>query len=513
MSKQIIPEKILEQLHCTFCHEYLSVFPVHMYTENNSVTCGRCPVLEEQNPIRNVCYEGLASVFLYPCRFRSFGCSDTLPPNEIFLHEDCCQYRHYYCPVMPLGSCPWQGPSNELIRHFLDSHKAYTIEKGKIELDLVNQYNENYLFPQFGNVFLFQVIHDIELQTLWFDVCFIGSKNKAKSFNFLIEFSNENSTYTHVLERTEVHDDSHLILDKTRSVHIATEDLKQALEDPNNIICSVRILASDFVNDSKTCDELDKLSISTDLNDEFLVKIECPVCSEHMVPPIYQCILGHSVCGKCKPTLSDCPTCRSKIENTRNYLLEDLTSSLKYPCKYSEYDCKYVASAKTIKEHESECTYGPYECPMQFYSKCKWKGSLKNASDHLREEHEDNIVDFDLLSVPFDENMSDDDCLVAMSYGQVFRISIAYMHTTKIFNLSVELVGPSSDCINYAYELDFSDDSGTDRMFFKKKCLPYAKNGSVFTNDRAFLKIPLYLVENFIIRNEFCFGCVIKKIV
>jgi len=39
-------------------------------------------------------------------------------------------------------------------------------------------------------------------------------------------------------------------------------------------------------------------------------ELECPVCFEEAVPPIYTCNAQHLVCVKCRPSLKECGTCR-----------------------------------------------------------------------------------------------------------------------------------------------------------------------------------------------------------
>ncbi|KAJ8911290.1 hypothetical protein NQ315_015293 [Exocentrus adspersus] len=61
--------------------------------------------------------------------------------------------------------------------------------------------------------------------------------------------------------------------------------------------------------------------------------LECPVCKEYMHPPIYQCLLGHTMCNNCKSKADKCPMagCEANIETTRNYILEDLSKKVELP--------------------------------------------------------------------------------------------------------------------------------------------------------------------------------------
>jgi len=59
-----------------------------------------------------------------------------------------------------------------------------------------------------------------------------------------------------------------------------------------------------------------------DLNDQLTRLFECPVCFEHIVPPIFQCLLGHLICNKCVLMCENCPTCRNPFNSKRNLYME-----------------------------------------------------------------------------------------------------------------------------------------------------------------------------------------------
>lgn len=62
-----------------------------------------------------------------------------------------------------------------------------------------------------------------------------------------------------------------------------------------------------------------------DLNDQLTRLFECPVCFEHIVPPVYQCLLGHLICHKCVLMCDNCPTCRNPFNSKRNLYMEKVT--------------------------------------------------------------------------------------------------------------------------------------------------------------------------------------------
>ena len=75
------------------------------------------------------------------------------------------------------------------------------------------------------------------------------------------------------------------------------------------------------------------------IDDEVKKEVTCPVCFEMMTPPaeIWQCVLGHPVCGDCKRGHEErslyprqarlCPTCREPIIG-RSIMMENLVKAI-----------------------------------------------------------------------------------------------------------------------------------------------------------------------------------------
>lgn len=95
-------------------------------------------------------------------------------------------------------------------------------------------------------------------------------------------------------------------------------------------------------------------------NDKILRQLfECPICKDYMVPPIHQCVSGHTLCNACKAKLEKCPSCEGKIEDTRNYTLEEVAEKAELPCQYETDNCAFRAGVKRIAAHELDCSLKP----------------------------------------------------------------------------------------------------------------------------------------------------------
>ena len=76
--------------------------------------------------------------------------------------------------------------------------------------------------------------------------------------------------------------------------------------------------------------DVDLGSVETD---SVLTLMECPVCLDHITPPVKQCVKGHLVCVDCFPRLAHCPTCRGNMSEERNLAMEQISRLLNYPCR------------------------------------------------------------------------------------------------------------------------------------------------------------------------------------
>ncbi|WVZ59938.1 hypothetical protein U9M48_010019 [Paspalum notatum var. saurae] len=66
--------------------------------------------------------------------------------------------------------------------------------------------------------------------------------------------------------------------------------------------------------------------------------LECPMCYDPLVPPIYQCGVGHLICNSCRVSLKKCLLCpRTAFE--RCFGMEHVVESIEVPCGFAKYGC------------------------------------------------------------------------------------------------------------------------------------------------------------------------------
>jgi hypothetical protein len=90
--------------------------------------------------------------------------------------------------------------------------------------------------------------------------------------------------------------------------------------------------------------------------------IECPICLEIPLPPIYLCAKGHIVCNSCQSRTYACPLCRERYCNTRSFVAEGIVEKCYLKCRYSEGGCKVTMKGSELGDHLNCCEFRPVKC-------------------------------------------------------------------------------------------------------------------------------------------------------
>lgn len=123
--------------------------------------------------------------------------------------------------------------------------------------------------------------------------------------------------------------------------------------------------------------------MENDMYSQLLVELECPVCTNYMMPPIRQCKSGHSICEVCRKRLPKCPLCQEKFLDSRNISLEGLAAKMHYPCVNKDSGCTAVLSLSEREQHEASCMYKGFKCGMD---RCTWVGKYEEIETHWGEK-------------------------------------------------------------------------------------------------------------------------------
>lgn len=200
------------------------------------------------------------------------------------------------------------------------------------------------------------------------------------------------------------------------------------------------------------------------LNSELQQLFECPVCIEISLPPIYQCPAGHIVCKDCKNKVRNiCPQCRMPLGNIRNRAMEQLASTISFPCKYKSNGCLDCFDYKTKIIHEDVCEMRPYLCPCPGSSCRKPCATLKDVLNHLQTAHTSitTLQGEDIVFLATDINLPGavDWVMMQSCFDHHFMLVLEKQEKNdgrQVFYAIVQLIGTRRQAENFAYRLELN---------------------------------------------------------
>lgn len=137
--------------------------------------------------------------------------------------------------------------------------------------------------------------------------------------------------------------------------------------------------------DSAAVGALKELAPTNDLKKA----LECPICNEVPLAPIYTCSSGHTICGRCRNEMR-CGICNEDMRNTsRNATVEMIVASSSFWCKYLADGCPAVVKGSEYRDHAASCEFRRLNCFEREVKPCP--GTLIRLKDyfrHLKMDHE-----------------------------------------------------------------------------------------------------------------------------
>jgi len=95
--------------------------------------------------------------------------------------------------------------------------------------------------------------------------------------------------------------------------------------------------------------------ITAQTSEQLLKTLECPVCMEIVIPPVFNCGNGHIICGLCHPRVPKCGLCASNFTTARNYTVESILALIDTTCRNSL--CSKALRADKLRDHLDTCEY------------------------------------------------------------------------------------------------------------------------------------------------------------
>jgi hypothetical protein len=186
--------ELLKELECPICLEYM-VSTINM-CENGHIICNSCKSKISICPScqgkfikgKNITLERIASIAVYPCKYREAGCKKTLKKENISYHNLECFYQSRECPFKKLSdvNCPWTGALTAIGSHAKCDHTDQTAEhSGAFEVTLQN-FNTVQRFCKaiFTLDKLFYLVWETTHHTFYFSVFCVGEKDEADQFTY-----------------------------------------------------------------------------------------------------------------------------------------------------------------------------------------------------------------------------------------------------------------------------------------------------------------------------------------
>jgi len=148
--------------------------------------------------VRNLALENLATQVMYPCKYRSYGCTETFDHDKIVGHEATCRYIPQVCPVakLAIGKCSWSGSYDDIKGHFQENHLGvcceyvegdfkiiYSLTTGMKYFSFIFAYNEVFFSLFLGESDIFYTV-----------LLYVGPPENAAKYKYKVEFVNKNDT-------------------------------------------------------------------------------------------------------------------------------------------------------------------------------------------------------------------------------------------------------------------------------------------------------------------------------
>lgn len=216
---------------------------------------------------------------------------------------------------------------------------------------------------------------------------------------------------------------------------------------------------------------------------DILKKLLCSVCGEYMsCAPIRMTYDGAVLCGRCCD-LEDKPTLRIT-------LYEDLAEMLVFPCANKTHGCTETFYMAEIKDHEEECEYRQYVCPVAESGQCDWSGSRKNILDHCKEQHRDKILQGP-HTIKHQINENNRKTFLLAAFEMLFIVHCKVCIISKNIYHSVHLIGKSAHAKQYRFKLEVSNNNDT---FIRRSdvapqgCMSLQEDTSVCVDINTILK-------------------------
>ncbi|XP_072392973.1 uncharacterized protein [Diabrotica undecimpunctata] len=472
-----LPTENLSRLLCIRCHKVLSRFPVFCSAEGFS--CGRCPY--PKNCIRNEIYELLAQKLKFPCCYKDRGCSENLFPKQVEQHESTCKFKKYLCPMNLTTACEWKGFSTELLEHYSQCHQMFIMQNAELfGVTFFSSKDENFLLSHKDNLYLINLAIDSQKNTFSCTVSYIRhNSDKGYNYYYKLIFQNKNKPCYEIQNPINV------------TTRVKLEDLVQSnsINSCNMGFGKIEIFKGEKMSKKHRKGE----ESNTNLDYDILQELECMICCEYMLPPIYQCLTGHSICEECKESIKECPICRKDFQNTKNFALAQIIEHLNYPCKYN--GCKFVTKSKDIRKHQTTCIYSPTNCQLKEHFDYFEETYVGEVYGHIVKNH-DYILHINCSEKSGTPKSIVRSCFLVIYESKIFKLLSLYANNKLCF--TAQFMEPYYESSSYRFDIDILDKEKKSVLRRTNSCSRMTDSKTAFDDDMAVIMFTHNEIQNFI---------------
>jgi len=238
--------------------------------------------------------------------------------------------------------------------------------------------------------------------------------------------------------------------------------------------------------------------------------LECPICFEICIPPVYSCTSGHHICENCynnEDLKKICGICSGVFNGTRNFFLENyFEQQCSWSCIYSKDGCQQVLLGQNLKTHQQVCQFRPLKCLICMDKRCvpysEYLNHLQTVHLLKTEECDDLDGEFKYILSYTELDLNPEKPLVPRNW---YTRPVKYQGRTFLtMNWSVEktfgswicLFGNEEDAKNFRFQITIRSHS------FNKKALRDESNMYSMTWEGPVF--PIRILEEEVLKNGKC---------
>ncbi|CAH1176966.1 unnamed protein product [Phaedon cochleariae] len=373
---------------CCLCNNVLSVPPIMILSQDGAQSkCGRCKNnMDRPATFRNYTFENLAKFSSFPCIYKD--CNKMIPWEEVENHEDACDKKMIKCPYYHFQSCKRNVELRKLEEHWKSHEMNIHLSTYNSILSIIGA--DSQLLIHENHLFITMILNEKDVLKIYvaslkkINTCFTYNLklSSTRSDDIFVIYVNQKIDkynemdhcftclyYRYLYSRCGLRGYPHTkrqgsmyVDDDFKKIDLAV--LKPLLGELSKIKVDITIVSKNEYKDNNKASDTATVDIpKNDVNivdeclEKFKKQLQCPICMEYMIGKIYNCEKGHVLCDTCKLQLTECPSCRANLGESRSFPLESLADEVVLACVFSKNDCKFTGKLKLLSPHEKECVH------------------------------------------------------------------------------------------------------------------------------------------------------------